>query len=154
MIPTLFVMYEQSVRSRERATGDKKSFPNRGNYEKLEKHNSRELGLLGEEAVSYFYNEPLCNTPDYDLIVAGERVEVKSKAINVLGLKSWFEVNVFNGRKYDKKCDYYMFTIIRNMLVVKLVGYISKGDFDRISINGNANGVPNKGVKLYQLKEC
>jgi len=151
--PTLLIMYEQSVRANKRALSDFKKFGMKGTYKNNQDSTSRVMGLLGEEALSYFFGVEIQDKPDYDLIVDGKRIEVKSRSINKAEIYSHYEVHAFNGNNYDKDCDFYIFPIIRDLLTVKIVGYISKKRFINDSWIGNYRGVKTKMLNIYQLNK-
>ena len=94
-------------------------------------------GALGEVIVyDYFkdkkYNIIKQNTYDYDLIINGYKVDVKTKKTTVTPLSHYLcSISDFNTKQ---KCDYYFFLRVKNDFTKSyLLGYISKKDFYQYS---------------------
>lgn len=104
----------------------------------------RFLGSLGEEVVSSYFNTPLDNNTDYDIVLNGYRVEIKSRGINVNWVNSNFMVQTF---KLCENCDKYIFVIVHNSFDYGwIVGHISKEGF-----NAKCQRVQYKGALEYIL---
>ena len=94
-------------------------------------------GALGEVIVyDYFkdkkYNIIKQNTYDYDLIINGYKVDVKTKKTSVTPLSHYLcSISDFNTKQ---KCDYYFFLRVKiDFTKSYLLGYISKKDFYQYS---------------------
>lgn len=88
------------------------------------------IGALGEIVIRDQYNGILENTYDYDIIIKGKKIEIKTKMFSV-GYKPqdfWnISVEAHNDRQ---KCDRYCFTLIpANYSVMYLCGWITKERF-------------------------
>ena len=91
---------------------------------------TRFLGSLGEEIISSYFETPLNNNKDYDIILNGERVEIKSQGINV----SWVSDNfVVHTIKMCEDCDKYIFVIVHNSFnYAWIVGQIERIRFNNL----------------------
>lgn len=90
------------------------------------------VGCLGEAIVlSTLDNATLANTYDYDIIVDGLKLDVKTKERTVVP-KSHYECSVANFNT-KQKCDHYVFvSILVEKRIPKMgyiLGYISKENF-------------------------
>ena len=88
------------------------------------------IGALGEIVIRDQFNGKLENTYDYDLIIKGKKIEVKTKLFSA-GYKpseGWnISVEAHNDRQ---KCDFYCFTLIPgDYSVMYLCGWITKENF-------------------------
>lgn len=88
------------------------------------------IGAIGEIVIRDQYNGILENTYDYDLIIKGQKIEVKTKMFSVgyTPQESWnISVEAHNTRQ---KCDRYCFTLISaDYSVMYLCGWITKERF-------------------------
>jgi len=90
-------------------------------------------GALGEIIVFDVYNSKGAeinkkSTFDYDLIIDGFKIDVKTKATNY-SPKDYFNCSIPAEQK-RQKCDYYFFTYITyDYKLCYLAGYKSKNDF-------------------------
>lgn len=90
----------------------------------------RFIGCLGEAATASYLKlaghvVEYSSSYDYDLIVNGKRLEVKTKRCKSKPLPSYeCSVNKFN---HTQACDYYVFTRVTNEAVY-LLGYISPAE--------------------------
>lgn len=89
---------------------------------------TRFLGLLGEEAVSSYFKTPLTNTSDYDIILNGESVEIKSQGVNSTRIWNYYDINSY---RLSKGCDKYIFVIVHNSFrYAWIVGQIERRKFN------------------------
>lgn len=106
-------------------------------------------GALGEIVVRDAYKGLHANTYDYDVILGGNTVDVKTKR-----LASWRTPNRLwnlNVSDYNAKqnCDYYCFVgVTYDLSAVYIFGFITKGDFIKKSrfhrrgeVDPNGDGV-------------
>lgn len=89
------------------------------------------FGSLGEILIQDRFSDrelDLNSTYDYDLIIDGLKVDVKTKKTTVVPKDHYFcSISAFNT---SQKCDYYFFVrILTDLSVGYLLGYIKKGDF-------------------------
>lgn len=104
----------------------------------------RYLGFLGEEAISSYFNTPLVDKTDYDIVLNGYRVEIKSRGINKHWVDNTFEVHSL---KLCEDCDKYIFMIVHNSFEYAwFIGHIPKEDF-----NAKCKREKFKGVLEYKL---
>jgi len=101
---------EMIERAREHAERDKRRYGFH-NSKSFTNDKNRFLGSLGEEVVSAYFKTSLTNTSDYDIILNGEKVEVKSQGLNVDWIKSDYDVNA---DRLSYGCDKYIFVIVHN----------------------------------------
>lgn len=100
------------------------------------------IGFLGELIVSRIYEVPLCDTFNYDLIVGGTRVDVKTKSCSSPP-KSHYKCSVMS---YQLKNDVDGYIFARANLSAKIVwvlGYYSKQDllqFGKFAKKGDPDG--------------
>lgn len=104
------ITHDMIERAREHAWRDKQRFGFRNSKTYTDDKN-RFLGSLGEEVVSAYFKTPLTNTNDYDIILNGVKVEVKSQGLNVDWIRDNYDVKA--GR-LSFGCDKYMFVIVHN----------------------------------------
>lgn len=94
-------------------------------------------GAIGEVMVyDYFkdtFDVQLENTFDYDLIINGKRIEVKTKKTSNIVVNEEYNVNIF-ATSTKQMCDYYFFTIVTDdFKVCYLLGYLKRFDFYKIA---------------------
>jgi hypothetical protein len=104
------ITHDMIERARKHAWRDKRiyGFHNSKSYTD---DKNRFLGSLGEEVVSAYFKTPLTNTSDYDIILNGEKVEVKSQGLNVDWIRDDYYVKA---DRLSYGCDKYMFVIVHN----------------------------------------
>jgi len=81
------------------------------NRSKYATEKDRIKGSLGEEIVSKYFNVPLANTKDYDIIINGKTYEIKSRGLNIDSIKPFYEFSLYYN---NQNCDYYIFVIVHN----------------------------------------
>lgn len=96
---------------------------------------SNKFGALGEVIVADHFKERDVNTEstyDYDLIVDGYKIDVKSKQTNVKPLPHYLAtVASFNT---TQDCDFYLFTrITKDLSKGWILGYIKPSEFYRLA---------------------
>lgn len=94
-------------------------------------------GAIGEVMVYDHFKDTfdveLENTFDYDLLINGKRIEVKTKKTSNIGVNEEYNVNIF-ATSIKQMCDYYFFTIVTdNFKVCYLLGYLRRFDFYKIA---------------------
>ena len=99
-------------------------------------------GAIGEVMVfNYFKNTywkdrfdvKLENTFDYDLLINGKRIEIKTKKASNLPISEDYNVNIF-ATSMKQMCDYYFFTIVTDdFKLCYLLGYLRRFDFYKIA---------------------
>jgi hypothetical protein len=94
-------------------------------------------GAIGEVMVyDYFkdtFDVELENTFDYDLLINGKRIEVKTKKTSNIVVNEEYNVNIF-ATSIKQMCDYYFFTIVTDdFKVCYLLGYLRRFDFYKIA---------------------
>ena len=94
-------------------------------------------GAIGEVMVyDYFkdtFDVKLENTFDYDLLINGKRIEVKTKKTSNIVVNEEYNVNIF-ATSIKQMCDYYFFTIVTDdFKVCYLLGYLRRLDFYKIA---------------------
>lgn len=94
-------------------------------------------GAIGEVMVyDYFkdtFDVELENTFDYDLLINGKRIEVKTKKTSNIVVNEEYNVNIF-ATSIKQMCDYYFFTIVTDdFKVCYLLGYLKRFDFYKIA---------------------
>ena len=104
----------------------------------------RFLGSLGEEIVSVYFKTPLSGIEDYDIILNGKKVEIKSQGINGLRIKDNYDVHTY---KISQKCDKYVFVIVQNSY---RYGWIV-GQLERRKFNDNCRRELYKGNLEYLM---
>jgi hypothetical protein len=99
----------------------------------ITKGKSNIYGALGEIIIYDFYKNKGCNvdfnsTYDYDLIIEGYKIDVKTKRTTVNPMPNYLcSISAFN---IKQKCDYYFFLRINEDLkYCYLLGYKGKKDF-------------------------
>ena len=116
-------------------------------------------GALGEIIVCDEYKGEQANTYDYDLIINGFKIDVKTKRIsNNLSPKKTWNATVPNFNT-TQKCDYYCFVNLRNNFEVGFInGFITKEDFyekasfrEKGEIDPSGNGVWRFKADCYNL---
>ena len=120
-------------------------------------------GALGEIIIFDFFTQKgykvdFNSTFDFDLIIGGHKIDVKSKASNYKPIDS-FNCSIPASQK-KQKCDYYFFTYISyDYKKCYLVGYKSKKSFfeeakfsRKGEIDPNGNGVWTFKDDCYNLK--
>ena len=106
---------------------------------------NRFLGSLGEEVVSVYFKTPRTNTIDYDIILNGETVEIKSQGQNQDWVKTDYDVNVTN--KLSNGCDKYVFVIVHNSFRYAWI----VGQIERKKFNDNCRREWYKGGLVYKM---
>lgn len=118
---------EMKERARERCLRDKAKYGFH-NSSSLVDDKTRYRGSLGEEAISSYFKTPLVDKPDYDIVLNGYRVEIKSQGINKHYVGGDFEVHSL---KLCEDCDKYIFVIVHNSFEYAwFIGHIPKEDFN------------------------
>jgi hypothetical protein len=86
------------------------------------------VGYIGEWAVSEVLGGSRVNTPDYDILWDGKRIEVKTKERNVPPRGDFnASIPAFNTKQ---KCDFYAFvSVLSNGKGAWYLGKIGRGDF-------------------------
>lgn len=102
----------------------------------ITKGKSNIYGALGELVVFDFFKERTIDfnsTYDYDLIIDGYKIDVKTKNIRVVPKLSFLcTIASYNT---SQKCDYYFFSGVNlDLKKAYLYGYISKFDFYKKSV--------------------
>ena len=99
----------------------------------ITKGQSNIYGALGEIIIydifkNKGFNVEFNSTYDYDLIIEGYRIDVKTKRTSVTPMPDYLcSISAFNIRQ---KCDYYFFLRINvDLNYCYLLGYVSKADF-------------------------
>ena len=98
----------------------------------ITKGKSNIYGAIGEivarDYMSRFYSVTLSNTYDYDLIVNGSTVDVKTKRTTVAPKPHYYcSISAWN---IHQNCDYYCFVrVLENKQKAFLIGLITKQDF-------------------------
>lgn len=143
---------EMKERARERCLRDQAKYgfynSSSSSFRDVKK---RYLGFLGEEVISSFFNTPLVNKTDYDIILNGYRVEIKSQSLNKHRVKNTYEVHSL---KLCEDCDKYIFVMVHNSFEYAwFIGHIPKEDFNarckRIKFKGNLEYV----LPISELEE-
>jgi hypothetical protein len=92
-------------------------------------------GALGEIVVRDTYKGKQANTYDYDIILNGKKVDVKTKRFSkqFTPNKNWtFSVADYNT---TQKCDYYCFVgVSYDLSTVYILGFMKKSDFIERSV--------------------
>ena len=95
-------------------------------------------GAIGEVVIYDIYknidhNISFNSTYDYDLIINGYKIDVKTKRTTVIPQQNYLcSISAFN---IKQKCDYYFFTRVNeNLKHCYLLGYKKKSDFFNESI--------------------
>lgn len=91
------------------------------------------IGTIGEEVVRYTFGGEDKSTRDYDLIINGKKVDVKSKGRNVTPQQNY----LCSIPKYQdfQECDWYIFTSVSIPLrKAWVVGHIKKDMFWKDSV--------------------
>lgn len=135
-------------RARERAQIDKAIYGFR-NSTSFTTDKNRFLGMLGEEAVSSYFKTPLTNTPGFnppgwDIILKGEKVEIKSQGLNINRVWNYYDVNA---ERLSKECDKYMFIIVHNSFRYAFI----VGQMERRKFNDNCRRKWFKGDLQYYV---
>ena len=94
-------------------------------------------GAIGEVMVYDHFKDTfdveLENTFDYDLLINGKRIEVKTKKTSNIVVNEEYNVNIF-ATSIKQMCDYYFFTIVTDdYKVCYLLGYLRRFDFYKIA---------------------
>ena len=94
-------------------------------------------GAIGEVMVYDHFKDTfdveLENTFDYDLLINGKRIEVKTKKTSNIVANEEYNVNIF-ATSIKQMCDYYFFTIVTDdFKVCYLLGYLRRFDFYKIA---------------------
>lgn len=94
-------------------------------------------GAIGEVMVYDHFKDTfdveLENTFDYDLLINGKRIEVKTKKTSNIVVNEEYNVNIF-ATSTKQMCDYYFFTIVTDdFKVCYLLGYLKRFDFYKIA---------------------
>jgi hypothetical protein len=119
-------MYEKA---KELAMNDKYKFGTSKNTRlDIVSDDSRLVGKLGEVVISCYFNIPLTNTKDYDIIINQERVEIKSQNLTKGIPKRHFRCDVLTP---SIDFDRYMFVIVHTSYTKAwIVGTCSKDEFE------------------------
>jgi len=95
-------------------------------------------GAIGEVAVEKYLKSidrevDFTSTYDYDMIVSGKKIDVKTKRTTVTPREHYLcSIFKFNTRQ---QCDYYVFTRVKeNKEVAYILGYVSKDEFYKKSV--------------------
>ncbi len=113
----------------------------------ITKGESNIFGALGEILIFDYYSDAdivLESTYDYDMIINGYCVDVKTKKTTVKPQEDYLcSISAFNTKQ---KCDYYFFVrITTDLNSGYLLGYISKDDFYKKAIWKNKGDVDVNG---------
>lgn len=99
----------------------------------ITKGRSNIYGAIGEIAVSNYLESinrvvDFESTYDYDMIVSGKKIDVKTKRTTVIPKEDYLcSVSSFNTKQ---KCDFYVFARVSEKKdVAYILGYMSKRDF-------------------------
>ena len=107
------------------------------------------VGFLGEEIVNDYLMGDISNTYEYDIVVDGETIDVKTKDTTVYPSMT-YEVSVASYNT-KQKCDYYVFVRILNTLTVGwILGYMPKKEYyekARFLKKGDVDGTNNFVVR-------
>jgi hypothetical protein len=125
-------MYEKA---KELAKKDKQKFgTDKNTILEIVSDNTRLVGKLGEVVISCYFNTPLNNTNDYDIIINQERVEIKSRRLNGGIPKPDYLCSVY---KPKDGCDRYIFVIVHSSYTKAwIVGTCTKDEFEHIKHYG------------------
>lgn len=83
------------------------------------------IGLLGELVVASYFNVPLTSTYNYDLILNGHTVDVKSQEIKNPPSNDYLWA--FPEINNEQSCDYYCFTFVKSDLSrIWIAGFYEK----------------------------
>ena len=94
----------------------------------ITKGRSQIYGAIGEIMVMDEYGCGPQNTYDYDMIIDGYKVDVKTKVTNYAP-KPHYNCTVFDYNT-TQQCDrYYFVRVLKDMTIAYLLGYIDKSDF-------------------------
>lgn len=98
-------------------------------------------GAIGEVMVYDHFKDKFDvefeNTFDYDLIINGNTIEIKTKKTSNIAISEEYNVNIFATSKHQM-CDYYFFTIVTDdFKLCYLLGYLKKIDFYKIATFAN-----------------
>lgn len=123
-------------------------------------------GAIGELALEKYLKSKnrvvdFKSTFDYDMIVSGKKIDVKTKRTTVVPKDDYLcSVAAFNTKQ---RCDYYVFTRVSEKKdVAYILGYISKGDFysrstfykkGDIDVNGFVFKADNYSIKIKDLNK-
>lgn len=123
-------------------------------------------GAIGELALEKYLKSKnrvvdFESTFDYDMIVSGKKIDVKTKRTTVVPKDDYLcSVAAFNTKQ---RCDYYVFTRVSEKKdVAYILGYISKGDFysrstfykkGDIDVNGFVFKADNYSIKIKDLNK-
>ncbi len=123
-------------------------------------------GAIGEVVVERYLKSinrdvDFTSTFDYDMIVSGKKIDVKSKRTTVTP-KDHYLCSVFNFNT-TQKCDYYVFTRVKESKdVAYILGYMSKKEFYErsmffkegdIDVNGFAFRSDNYSIQIKDLNK-
>ena len=123
-------------------------------------------GAIGEVVVERYLKSTnrdvdFTSTFDYDMIVSGKKIDVKSKRTTVTPKDHYLcSVSNFNT---TQRCDYYVFTSIKESKdVAYILGYMSKNEFYErsmffkegdIDVNGFAFRSDNYSIQIKDLNK-
>ena len=123
-------------------------------------------GAIGEVVVERYLKSinrdvDFTSTFDYDMIVSGKKIDVKSKRTTVTPKDHYLcSVSNFNT---TQRCDYYVFTSIKESKdVAYILGYMSKNEFYErsmffkegdIDVNGFAFRSDNYSIQIKYLNK-
>ncbi len=112
------------------------------------------FGALGEVVFyDYFKNENISfvSTFDYDMIINGRKVDVKTKRTSVRPKMSFLcTVASYNTRQ---KCDFYFFCMVKtDFSKAYLLGYISKKEFFKKATFNKKGELDEKGNNNFHFK--
>jgi hypothetical protein len=147
-------MYEKA---KELAMIDKAKYGTHNTISEICSDNTRLRGKLGEIVISCYFNSELSDKDDYDIIINQERVEIKSRIINVDVIKPYYECNVF---KPSTNFDRYMFVFVHSSHTKAwIVGTCSREEFDYKSYKNCPSSIKDKGtfsgyhIKIQDLED-
>jgi hypothetical protein len=110
-------------------------------------------GALGEIVVRDAYKGKQANTYDYDLLLGGKTVDVKTKRFFKRRTPNgeWnLNVSDYNAKQ---RCDYYCFVgVTYDMSSVYIFGFISKEDFIKQSVFRRKGEVDPRGDGVWTFK--
>jgi len=87
-------------------------------------------GAIGEIIVMDYYDGTYMGKYDYDLLIASQKVDVKTKRTTVEPKPSYYATISKNGIGVNQKCDYYCFVrVLENKKSAYILGFIKKEDF-------------------------
>ena len=107
-------------------------------------------GALGEVIVCDYYNGEQKNTYDYDLILKGKKIDVKTKRQNqdIIPKPTW--VAAVSNYNTHQDCDYYCFVGMGyDLSVAYIFGFMQKDNFYKQSIFGKKGEIDPYGNGVW-----